>query len=434
MFFKNAFLCTVFLWFATAIFAQQQSQQAHQHMHMDQTANPASDFLMSEGAGTAVNPAASPMGMSMRKAGGWSLMSHGYVFLNFIQQSGSRGDDDVFSTNHLMLMAERQPDSKSSFLLRAMLSLEPGTIQNGKYPLLFQTGETAEGQPIVDGQHPHDLFMEISAQYAVQLNPDTLLHFYGALRGDPALGPVAYPHRVSAQELPQATLSHHLQDSTHIADDVLTAGLKYKVVRFEFSGFHGAEPDDERWDLDQGAIDSWSTRFTYTPTRNWAAQISTGKLKNPEETEPGDVQRTTASVSFNQPRPDGIWASSLIWGWNHKAEEDLNLHSYLFETLWQFRHQNSISARLEIVDKDELFANDPEVQDQLDQTGGRVFRIKALTLGYARDFKLIPRLQTGIGANVSFYSTPSALEPFYGNHPKGILIYFRIRHGAHGGH
>jgi len=447
MFYRTTFLCLFFVFFTTAVFSQhqheppppeenkeKQMQQTPQMDHMHHAENPASNFLMSEGAGTAVNPASGAMGMSMRKIGNWNFMTHGYAFLNFIQQSGPRGDDDVFSTNHLMLMAERQPDSKSSFLVRAMLSLEPATIQDGRYPLLFETGETAEGLPIVDGQHPHDLFMELSAQYAIQLNPDMLIHFYAALRGDPALGPVAFPHRVSAQELPQATLSHHLQDSTHIADDVLTAGLKYRVFRFEFSGFHGAEPDDERWDLDQGAIDSWSTRFTYTPTSNWAAQASTGRLKNPEAAEPGDVQRTTASVSFNQPRPDGVWASSFIWGWNHKTAEDLNLYSYLFETLWQFRHQNYLTARLEIVDKDELFADDPEVQEQLEQAGGGVFNIKALTLGYARDFKLIPRFETGIGANVSFYSVPSALNPFYGDSPKGVFIYFRIRSGSHGGH
>jgi hypothetical protein len=444
----NKFINTaLLLLLSTVAFAQHQHETptkpeekspptGHQHGHnmMDmKRANPASNFLMSEGAGTAVNPGSGMMNMSMNKMGDWNFMMHGYAFLNFIHQSGPRGNDDLFSTNHLMLMAERQPNSHSSFLLRAMFSLEPATMNDGKYSLLFQTGETVNGRPLVDGQHPHDLFMDLSAQYAIQLNPDILIHFYGALRGDPALGPVAYPHRVSAQELPQAALSHHLQDSTHIVDDVLTAGLKYKTIRLEVSGFHGAEPDSKRWDLDPGAIDSWSTRFTYTPSNNIVGQISTGRLKHPEELEPGDIQRTTASVTYNQTRPDGFWATSFIWGWNHKIEPDVNLYSYLFETLWQFRDKNYLTGRIEFVDKDELFANHDE-QSDVPEPVAEIFNIKAFTIGYARDFDLIPGFGTGFGANVTFYATPSELDPFYGKNPNGFLVYFRVRLGKHGQH
>ena len=398
----------------------------HQMHDMDHAANPASSFLMSEGAGTAVNPETAMMNMSMRKFGDWNFMSHGYAFLNFIGQSGPRGEDEVFSTNHLMFMFERQPNSNSSFFIRTMLSFEPGTMQDGRYPLLFQTGETADGEPIIDGQHPHDFFMELSAQYALQLNSDMLIHFYGGLRGDPALGPVAFPHRVSAQELPQAVLSHHLQDSTHIADNVLTAGLKYRNMRFEVSGFHGREPDEERWDFDPGAIDSWSTRFTYTPNQNWVAQISTGRLKEPEELEPGDVHRTTGSVTHHHPRSDGFLSSSFVWGWNHKIVPDLNVYSYLFETLWQFGHKNYLTGRLEIVDREELFAHH---EDETDEPEGEVFNVKAFTVGYARDFDLIPNFQTGAGVNATLYATPSELDPFYGDNPRGIFFYFRIRGG-----
>ena len=400
-----------------------------QHMHVDSPgiSNPASTFLMNLAAGTAENPASSAMSMAMKHSGRWNLMAHGYAFLNVIQQSGPLGDDALFSTNHLMLMAENNPSTRSSFMLRGMFSLEPATVEDGAYPLLFQTGETANGEPIINGQHPHDLFMELSAQYAFQMNPDVLLHFYAGVRGDPALGPVAYPHRVSAQELPQATLSHHLQDSTHIADDVLTAGLRYKNVRFEVSGFHGAEPDEHRWDLDQGGIDSWSTRVSFAPTRNWNAQISTGRLKKPEELEPGDVHRTTASATYDRPLENGFWASSFIWGWNHKVQDDLNVYSYVYETLFQFQRKNYVTGRIEFVDKEELFHEDSPL-------AGEVFQINSFTFGYARDFDLIPQLQTGIGANVTFYSTPSELNPYYGNHPKTFLFYFRIRKGTHGQH
>jgi hypothetical protein len=408
---------------------QQDPHAGHQMQDMDH-GNPVSDFFMRQAAGTALNPESVSMQMSMKRISGWNFMTHGYAFLNVIQQSGPRGKDQVFSTNHLMLIGEKPLNSRSSVLVRGMLSLEPGTMQDGMYPLLFQTGETADGLPIVDGQHPHDLFMELSAQYAIQVNPDMMVHFYGGLRGDPALGPVAFPHRVSAQELPQAALSHHLQDSTHIADVVLTGGVQYRKFRVEFSGFHGAEPDEHRWDLDPGAIDSWSTRFTFDPSENWSGQISTGRLKEPEELEPGDIHRTTASVTHHRVMADGFLASSFVWGWNHKILNDLNVHSYLFETLWQFRDVNYATARFEIVDKEELFGHADD-DHELDDLAGQVFNIKAFTVGYARDFELFPKLQTGIGANVTFYATPAALEPFYGESPKGVFVYFRIRSGNH---
>ena len=383
--------------------------------------NMASDFLMNEGPGTAVNPSLHQMMMKMVQKGEWNLMVHGYAFLNAIQQSGPRGGDKIFSTNHLMLIAERPVSPRSSLLFRAMLSFEPATITHRFYPLLFQTGETAFGAPIIDGQHPHDFFMELSVQYAIALNDHSLLHFYAAPVGDPALGPVAYPHRSSAQELPQATLSHHLQDSTHIANDVLTAGFKYRFARIEFSGFHGAEPDEGRWDIDAGAIDSWSTRLTLTPAPNWAAQVSTGDLHHPEALEPGDIQRTTASVSYAREFTERSMDLSLIWGTNHKKDTGTNTYSLTAETLFRFMHANYLSGRFEITDKDELFGTGEETAE--------VFSIKAFTIGYSRDLAMIQALQIGAGVSATFYAFPAELKPTYGNSPKTFLFFLRVRLG-----
>src|SRR5262249_22107561 len=154
------------------------------------------------------------------------------------------------------------------------LSLEPATVTDRRYPLLFQTGETAFGKPLVDEQHPHDFIMSLGFHYAHQFSKDLIADLYFAPVGDPALGPVAFPHRASASELPEATLSHHWQDSTHIANEVLTAGLSYKRVRLEASGFYGSEPNENRWNIDSGPINSWSGRFWYFPTAHWAAQVS----------------------------------------------------------------------------------------------------------------------------------------------------------------
>src|SRR3954453_21634940 len=214
-------------------------------------------LLMNESSGTGFQPAAWPMPMVMTRAGGWNLLWMGQAFLVDTQQSGPRGGDKFYSSNWGMLGAVHRAGS-GSLMFRAMLSLEPATITNRRYPLLFQTGETAYGVPLVDAQHPHDFVMELSVQYAHPAGEKGSWNVYYAPVGDPALGPVAYPHRASAMELPQATLGHHWQDSTHIANNVLTAGITYARVRVEASGFHGREPDEGRWNIDWGTMDSWS--------------------------------------------------------------------------------------------------------------------------------------------------------------------------------
>jgi hypothetical protein len=388
--------------------------------------NAAGVALMEEASGTSRNPASAPQEMLFRKAAGWNLMLHGVLFLADTQQTGPRGADKLFSATWFMGMAEHRVGD-GSFVFRAMLSLDPATITERRYPELFQTGETAFGIPMADGQHPHDFFMEIALEYAHPIGEKTMLTLYAAPLGDPALGPVAFPHRASSSEIPQAPLGHHLQDSSHIADEVFTVGLSRGIWGIEASGFHGAEPDENRWNIDTGAVDSWAARVSITPTENWAAQVSLGRLHHPEAAEPGDIVRSTASISYNKAWERGNWASSLIWGRNHKTADGRNINSYLLESTMQFLEKNHLSGRIELVDKDELFAGQPELQQQIAATAGSVFRIGAYTLGYTRDFKLIPHLQTGIGANFTLYSTPSAIKPFYGDHPAGFLIFFRAR-------
>ena len=84
--------------------------------------------------------------------------------LSETQQSGPRGGDKLFSTNWWMPMAQRK-FGKGTLTIRTMLSFEPATVSDRRYPELFQQGETAFGRPIVDGQHPHDFFMELAALY-----------------------------------------------------------------------------------------------------------------------------------------------------------------------------------------------------------------------------------------------------------------------------
>ena len=244
-----------------------------EHHHHAQPASLIDVIQAHNVSGTDAEPASTPSEMLMRTHGQLQFMVHGEAFINELQQTGPRGGDKFFSTNSLMGMAQHK-DGKGTLTLRAMLSLEPATITQRQYPILFQQGETAFGRPIVDGQHPHDFFMELAALYDYKIGEHSLLSIYAAPMGDPAMGPVAYPHRSSASENPLAPLGHHLEDSTHIASDVVTAGFAYRNVRLEASGFHGREPDESRWNIDSGTIDSWSTRITVNPSKNWSMQYS----------------------------------------------------------------------------------------------------------------------------------------------------------------
>ena len=376
-----------------------------------------------EASGTSLNPAASPMNMIHLHAGGWEFMFHGVAFVAEIQQTGPRGADKLTSMNWFMGEATH-PLAGGTFSVRSMLSLDPATITGERYPELFQTGETAYGKPIVDGQHPHDLFMELALEYRRPLSDKWRMWLYAAPVGDPALGPVAYPHRVSAAELPQATLGHHLEDSTHISDDVVTAGVGRGIFGLEASGFHGAEPGENRWIVQQGAMDSYSARFTVTPNARWSGQFSAGRLTRPEALEPGDQVRTEASVTYVRPYGQGDWATSAIWGRVHKTDNRANLNGYDLESVARFRGVNYVTGRFELVDKDELFAAGNPLY-------GESFRVGAYTAGYTRDFDWVRKIATGLGANFTAYSMPGPVHQYYGQHPVAVLIFLRFRLRVH---
>jgi hypothetical protein len=364
--------------------------------------------------------------MLMTLKGKWMLMFHGVAFVNTLQQSGPRGSDKVFSTNWFMPMAQRQ-FGPGTFTARVMLSLEPGTVTNRYYPELFQQGETAFGKPIVDGQHPHDFVMELAALYDLKLGKKALLSFYFAPMGDPAMGPTAYPHRASASENPIAPLGHHLEDSTHIADDVITAGLTYKFARIEASGFHGREPDEFRWDIDSGKIDSWSLRATMNPGQNWSTQYSFAHLTSPEGLHPEeDLHRMTASLMYNRSLPRGNWASTLLWGRNSSLDTGLVGNGYLAESTLRFAERNYIWGRAENVDRtNELLLKNQIEPPNFEET--IIGRVQAYTAGFERDITLLPHVATGIGAQITLYSTPASLKSEYGSHPIGGVIFLRLR-------
>jgi hypothetical protein len=407
--------------------AQNNSMAGMKRMNMSMPLPPAAELLMQEASGTSVNPGSAPMAMRMMMHGEWNLNFMADAFVTDTQQSGPRGGDKLYSTNVFMGSAEHRA-GRGAFLFDLMLSLEPATITEREYPELFQTGETAFGKPIEDGQHPHNFVMGAGVHYARPVGENTIFEAYFAPVGDPALGPVAYPHRASAEELPEAPIGHHWEDATHISYEVATVGVKYRIVRLETSGFHGGEPNENRWNIGAGAMDSWSARLSLLPTPNWVAQGSVGRLTRPESYEPGDIVRATASVEYSRPMEHADWSTSFIFGRNHKTATGADTDAFLIESVAPVSKNNFLTGRWELVDKDDLFAAQPTIEQQLLETvGTTTFRIGEYTLGYTRYFPFWPPVATGVGANFSTYTLPQAIVPFYGAHPFGVNLYLHFQ-------
>lgn len=377
-------------------------------------------------SGTSAEPNSTPMPMLMTVRGPWRLMFHANVFITEEQQTSPRGGDKLFSTNWFMPMAQRRL-GPGQLTVRTMLSLEPATVTGRRYPLLFQQGETAFGLPIADGQHPHDFFMELAALYDLKLSERTLLTFYAAPVGDPALGPTAYPHRASASENPVGALGHHQEDSTHIADDVVTAGVAYGIARIEASGFHGREPNENRWNIDQGGIDSWSTRLTLQPGENWSGQYSYGRLVSPEQLFPAENQaRTTASIMYNYPFQHGNLASTILWGRTRSIPDNAKENSYLLESTLRFATRNYIWTRMENAGRsNQLLVGENPLPPGF--TESPLTHVQAYTFGYDRDTDLVPHVASAIGAQVTAYGVGDPLKPIYGSDPIGVNIFVRLR-------
>ena len=388
------------------------------------------NVLRHTGSGTDLEPASGAPAMLMKmRPSGWMLMLHGQAVVAEQQQTGPRGRDKLFADNWLMPMAQRS-FGPSQITLRAMFSLEPATISGRYYPELFQEGETAFGKPIVDGQHPHDLFMEIAGLYDLRLSSHALATAYGGPVGDPALGPEAYPHRASDGDNPLAPLGHHLEDSTHIAWDVIGAGLswgeKERGVRVEASGFHGREPDENRWHIEVGAVDSWAARLSIAPARDWTAQYSLGHLHSPEQVHPDeDVLRQTASVAYHHSFSGAALDATAVWGRNHTIGTTENANGYLMEAAARIGGRQTAWMRIENADRttDLLGAAAPANESVIG-------RVQAYTGGYAHRVWGCAHGAAELGAQFTGYGVPGTLTQFYGEYPFGIAALLKIRLGS----
>jgi hypothetical protein len=391
------------------------------------------------GSGTSWQPSSAPMHMHYKVAGDWLLMFHYNIVAGVDRQGGPRGVTKFDSANWFMPMAYHKL-GKGTLQLRGMFSAEPFTFPPGGSPLLMQTGETHKGQPLIDRQHPHDLWMELSAQYTLPLGERGTWFAYFGYPGEPALGPVAFMHRASAAENPSAPLAHHLQDSTHISFGVFTTGFTYRWFKLEGSVFNGREPDENRYDFDSHRWNSRSARLSLMPNKNWTMQVSHGFLRSPEGQEPQtDIRRTTASIQYNRPFNRGNWAAAFVWGRNHASSpgEIHNLNAYTAESTVNFLDKNYFYTRLELVDKDDLLRAADRAKLGIAQTHPS-FRIGAYTFGGVRDVWNTDKVSIGIGSDVTFYSKPAILDPIYG-HPISYRFFLRLRPSkmsmtSHGGH
>lgn len=371
-----------------------------------------------ESSGTAWQPDSSAiMGGPMLMAGEWMLMAHGVVNLVYDRQSGPRGDDKAFASGMLMGMA-KHPLGNGTFQLRAMLSPDPAMGPSG-YPLLLATGETADGQnPLIDRQHPHDFVMELSASVSQDLGTKTSVFLYGGLPGEPAFGPPAFMHREAILDSPEAPITHHWFDSTHISFGVITAGLVFDRLKVEVSRFNAREPDQHRWNIETGPLDSTALRISWNPVRTLALQGSWGYFKDPEQLEPGvDQKRLSASA---------LWADEIAPGWNAAAtlawgRKIINQH-----------HDDALAAEASLKHaKWTLFGRAESIHNRellgLDQQSP-AFRVGKLSLGAVRDFRVADHLSFGIGGLYSVNFVPDALAPLYGGHnPTGAMGFVRLR-------
>ncbi len=374
-----------------------------------------------EGSGTSRLPGneGTMHGLHFMPGGDWMLMLHGYVWGVHTTQSGPRGDDKTYVQSMAMLSAEKDT-GWGRLQLKSMMSLEP--LMSGRgYPNLFATGETAGGEPLVDRQHPHDLFMELAARVDVNISDTASLFLYGGPVGEPALGPSAFMHRASAKLNPEAPITHHWFDSTHITYGLATAGISTGAFQLEGSVFTGREPDERRWNIEKPRFDSWSVRATWNPSPAWSLQASTGRLKQPEfAIHPDeDEHRTTASVSYANGK--GLSATAAYSAKDRKPGPTLT--AYLAEVNWDIDDHHTVFGRIENVKNDELF---PDDNDPLHETPFRVSKFQA---GYAYRMPLTGPVNLALGGTVSTFAKPGALDTAYGKSPIGATVFARISLG-----
>jgi hypothetical protein len=372
-----------------------------------------------EASGTSWEPDSTPMRGWHGMRGPWMAMLDGFVDGIYDDQGGARGATRTFSSSMLMLMARRELEG-GAFGVRLMISADPLMGASG-YPLLLQTGESADGRvPLIDRQHPHNLLMEAAATWSRALSAVSSVFVYLGPAGEPALGPTSFMQRLSAMDDPAAPLTHHWLDSTHVSYGVVTAGYVFGRFKLDASAFNGREPDQHRYDVELRALDSYAARLTWNATADLSMQLSSGHLASPEQLEPGvGVRRTTASVSYNSHAFGEWWQTTAAWGRNSPSQ-GRGSSGWLLESALKLTARQTLFGRAEHVAKEELFLPGAPL-------AGESFMVNALSLGYIYDFAQLDSAAFGVGGLASSYGFPAALNATYGYRPTSFMMFVRVR-------
>lgn len=352
----------------------------------------------------------------------WQWQVGARLFFGWNHQDRKFRDFSVWESQNWVMGRARRSFGSKQLQLSSMFSFEPLTVDDIGSPQVFQTGETYQNAALIDYQHPHDLVMELGAHLRLPAGRTAVLLGFD-LVGSPTLGPPPFMHRPSAEPNPQSPLAHHHLDSTHITPGVVSGGLEAGQWRFEGSLFHGREPDEDRYDMDFGALDSYAARVTWF-RGPWSAQASAGWLHEPEIVTPYDATRLTASVSYE--RPNLAWV--LAFGQNREIHG--NLEAYLFEASWRAWSRDTFYTRIESVAKDILDVGFHPVNTFHPH---RQSQVGAATVGYLRDVFRLRAGEIGLGADVTGYAVPSNLRESYGA-PVSFHAFVRFRVGAGSAH
>jgi hypothetical protein len=373
-----------------------------------------------DSSGTAWQPDDSAHDGIHLEADDWMLMSDALLDAVHDRQQGPRGGEKDFASGMAMLMATRTLDSDDIVRLRTMLSPEP-TMGDAGYPLLLATGETANGRtPLIDRQHPHNFVMELSGSMAHLLDGGQSLYLYAALPGEPAFGPPVFMHRESIMDDPQAPISHHWLDSTHVTNGVLTLGYVHEDWKLEVSRFHGREPDQNRYRIEPGPLDSTAARLSWNPLAALSLQASWAHQVSPEQLAPAENEtRATASAMYTVRLPNGgAWASTAAYGYRRSTGRP-GLAAELIESTFKPNETWTLFGRFERIDNDELL--------EVANFAGPAFTVASLSAGLIHDWRLLEHLKVGVGALYAFNFVPSPLTGAYGHDPDGMMVFLRLK-------
>jgi hypothetical protein len=380
-----------------------------------------------DASGTSWQPDASHHDAYMVHSGGWMLMGHALINGVYDSQSGPRGGDKAYLAGMIMGEASHSLGEGNAIQLRAMLSPDPFMGPSG-YPLLLGTGETADGKhPLIDRQHPHDLFMELSAAVSHQIGVKDSVYLYAGLPGEPALGPPAFMHRMSGADDPEAPITHHWLDSTHITYGVITTGWQHGPVKIEASVFKGREPDQRRFDIETPKLDSEAVRVSYNPTANWSLQTSWGHITSPEALEPTvNEDRWTASAIYTRPfGKDGWWSTTAAVGVKRESYGQ-TLNGFLLESAFHPNDAWTFFTRDEIEQNNELLADD-SLEDELHPGPTTAYSVGKISVGAIHDWRVAPHLKVGLGALYDWAFVPEPLRAVYGDDPHGVMGFMRLK-------